>query len=167
MPVPKELVDKLADTENISYKEYLSIIEIINKEVDKIWVWICDFAGRDLRWWCFDQDEDGGSFDPVRHKEWISIGGEIENNSKISRDPEYPYGDGFPTSFLWGDYRWIVRTELRKIKKKRKERIKKRIEEKKRWMEKYPELVKSIRSKLTPEELSIICFRKSYEGDKQ
>ncbi len=166
MPVSKELVAKLND-ENITRKEYRQIIEQIGNEVNEIWRWICKESRRGLDWWAFRNDvsyghgngSSGGEFDPQEDVEWIEIGGEADYCDL----PGYLYNDGFPTSFLWEDYKPIVKAHLAEIKKKHKEAEAIRKKNEKLLKTNYTKMVASIKGKLTKEELSIIKFKTKKE----
>ena len=155
MLVEKALVDSLYN-ENISHKEYKRNVAKINEAVNEIWRWIIEESGRIMEWWAFQNDvsyghgngSSGGEFDPLEDKEWIEIQGEYT----LCKIPGYLYNSGFPTSFLWEDYKSIVTKHLEEIAEKSKSVSESR---KKRTAE----LKRSVRRKLTKEELSIIYFK--------
>jgi hypothetical protein len=158
MMITKELIEKLSD-ENISKKEYDSIIAAIGDKVDEIWRFIIATSGRKLYWWAFSNDvslghgngSTGGEFDPATDKDFIDIEGE----NKWLDNEFYEYNEGFPTRFLWEDYRTEVTNHVEDtIKKKKEDAIKKNNE-----THAKKELVESIKKKLTPEELEIIHFK--------
>lgn len=158
----KEMVKMLSDPD-IKKKDYNDYLEKINDKVNEIWRFIC--SDRNLIWWSFDNDSgawnsggngsDGGEFDPIEHAEMISIIGEFNyvNNGY------YEYNDGFPTRFLWEDYKKEV-IEHQKLSKK-KEEINKKLEKEKKAVKKTKkiELLKSIKSKLTAEELKFLKIK--------
>jgi hypothetical protein len=158
MKVDKDLVAKLRD-ENITHKEYRQIIEQINNKINEIWRWICAESNREIDWWSFRNDisyghgngSSGGEFDPVNDNDWIDITGDVENCNL----PGYLYNDGFPTEFLWENYKKVVKAHLKECRKREKEES----AAKQQSNDRYVELVASIKKKLTAEELKVIRFK--------
>lgn len=160
MNITKELVQKLYDP-NITKREFDQIVAAINKKVNEIWHFIIDESSRKMTWWAFSNDvsyghgngSSGGSFDPEVDQSFINIEGEASwHDSEL-----YEYNDGFPTNFLWIDYQKEVKKHLKNITKAT---VVKETEKKKK-LGNFKKLVKSIKSKLTKEELQLVVFRKS------
>lgn len=156
MEITKELVDKLS-TDDITKKEYNEIVAAIGDKVHDIWTFICEVSGRNIDWYAFQNDvsygrgngSSGGSFDPDTDKETIDLQGEFDHCDYDG----YEYNEGFPTSFLWTDYKPIVEKHYKDAKAKH---AKKKVAKRK----KHDELVSSIKKKLTVEELKIVSFNK-------
>jgi hypothetical protein len=151
MSITKEMFDKLYD-DNITRKEYNSIIEIIALEVDEIWRFILNANNRKIHWWDFANEggeNNPGRFDPEEYRERIEIAGDF------TRRHSGEYDDGFPTSFLWTDYKPIVIEYYKKIAEADEaKRLAKIVNNSRK-----KELIASIKSKLTAEELKIIKFQ--------
>jgi hypothetical protein len=118
-----------------------------------------------MDWWAFSNDvsygdgngSSGGSFDPEADQSFINIEGEYTwHNSTL-----YEYNEGFPTNFLWTDYQKEVKKHLKDVIAKEKQNRQKKQEEKKKKLANFNKLIKSIKSKLTQEELRLVMFRKS------
>lgn len=158
MQITQELVQKLSD-ENISKKEYDKIVAAIGDKVNDIWRFIINASGRKLDWWAFSNDvsyghgngSSGGTFDPQNDAEFIDIGGE----NSYSESDDYLYNDGFPTRFLWEDYKQEVVKHVEDCKKLKKAAAEKR----KEAAAQKKALVESIKKKLTKEELKLVSFK--------
>lgn len=125
-----KFISELRNENKLTVKRKQHILEIITNEVNTIWrQMIIPAFGAKLDWWSFSNDEnaynndgngsDGGEFDPVEYKEWISIIGEWTGDLG-------PFESGFPTEFLYSTdmYDKII-DEYEKDKVKKLEKAKK------------------------------------------
>ena len=159
--VRQDLVEKLTSDE-ITKKEYDEIIALIAERVNEIWRFICEVSNRKLDWWAFQNDlslgngngSTGGEFDPENDADEITI----EGLNKYWHNPYYAYNEGFPTRFLWEDYRTEVTQHVASCKERVEADKVKKIKIDKKAKEEKDRLVKSIQAKLTPEELKIVKF---------
>ena len=104
----KEVFDgfraELLDEDNLTVKRKAFILDIIHREVNGIWSEILSIFDAYLDWYSFSNDEraynndgngsDGGEFDPIEYKNWISIIGKWKGDLG-------PFESGFPTEFLY------------------------------------------------------------------
>lgn len=159
MEITKELINRLCGGE-MKVKEYKEAIAAISNKVDGIWRFLVKDSGRNIDWWAFQNDRSfghgngssGGEFDPENDSEWITIIGDVS----CCDIPDYAYDDGFPTSFLWDDYRKIHKdhmTTIKEAEQKRKTTTKSKKEDKKK---RDGELMESIKGKLTEEEWKLV-----------
>lgn len=159
------MVDSLS-SDSITKKEYESIIGLIATRVDEIWKYILEASKRRLDWYAFQNDvydghgngSSGGAFDPVADAEYIEFTGEF---GRIYENDYYPYNEGFPTRFLWevnyqDEVEFTIKDAEFKNDSKKDDKKQKRLALK----AKREELSKSIKSKLTKEELKCVTFKK-------
>lgn len=150
--ITKQEFEKLY-SKDISKRNYDAIIEKINQRFSKIvGVIKCNDKWFDYDNCSYDSDESGGYFDPERYKENIGVGGYVKIES--------PYEEGFPTRWLWEDFEDEFNTEVEKFKKRQ---TKKQLDDKAKREQRKQKLLslqESIKSKLTPEELKAINFKK-------
>jgi len=126
--ITKEMVDSLS-SDDITKKEYDRISDLISDRVDEIWRFICKTFKKKLYWWAFRNDVElgrgdgstGGEFDPSADKKFIEIIGE----ASCSQNPFCPFEEGFPTEYLWNDYKELVMKEFEVAKEKYGEKKKK------------------------------------------
>lgn len=156
MKISKEEFDKLYD-ENITKKEYDRIIEKINVRFSEIMTTLKP-ALKKKGWFDYGNcdyysEESGGYFDPQVFKTDISVGGEHSNLKD-------PFSYCIPTRWLWEPFKAEYNREVKAFEaeeEKRKAKAKERRQERKAEKDK---LIKSIKSKLTAEELRVIKFKK-------
>ena len=160
MKITKELVESLS-SDTISKKNYDEIVSVIDDKVNTIWRFILKKANLELDWYAFQNDvsyghgdgSSGGHFDPDVDKEFIELGGEYE----IREDDFYQYSNGFPTELLWADdYKSIVTEHIKWANEQVKlqnQKTKETVKTRKQIREK---LLKSIKTKLTSEEIKVI-----------
>lgn len=163
MIIAQERVLKLKD-ENITKRDYNAIVKEVNDRVDYIWRTLCKLTNRKLEWYAFQNDvefdrgegSDGGSFDIETDFHYIRLHGNFSE-----RPFDGAYSEGFPTYFLWTDDSvWIeeVLTHIESNKTKL-EKEKQEAKQKKESSNAYRKaIIKSIKSKLTKEELNYINF---------
>ncbi len=163
MQITKELVEKLK-TDDITKKEYNEVVAAIGNKVDEIWRLIIRASGRKLDWYAFQNDvsygrgngSSGGEFDPETDMKEIMLKGEF-TDVKDGLYDHYDYHYSFPTEFLWlENYKEIVFKHLEECKTKSENKKNKQ----KKVKEDKGRLVNSIKSKLTPEELKVVQFKK-------
>ena len=151
--ITKDQFDKLYD-DNISKKEYDFIIQEINKRFSEICKNILkikpNYGWFDYGNCSYDSEQSGGFFCPVDYKEFISIGGE-----NISC-PDWLYEPEIPTRWLWQDYT----DEIKQLKEEHHENEKLKKQKVNKKKQDINSLIKSIKSKLSKEELKIISFKK-------
>lgn len=161
MEITKQIIDQLND-ENIIKKNYDKIIDLINKKVGLIWETICDKSNRPMKWWAFSNDieygngngSSGGSFDIKHDYEFIEIIGENQSH----KSNYYELNDGFPTEFLWIDYKKAIDDHLRYVSQKEvEEKNKKNLAKDKSKAEKA-RIINGIKKKLNAEELKLVKF---------
>ncbi len=168
--IDEALLNKLRDDEiarRMSRGDYEDAIQQINKKCDEIWRWICKESKRKLEWWAFQNDmsyghgngSSGGEFDPVNDAAEITIIGENE----WCQIPGYLYNDGFPTSFLYEDYKSIVKEHLKDIKKAHKAAQALMKKRRAALEDTHSKLVAGIKAKLSAEELAAIKFKSKNE----
>jgi predicted metalloprotease len=161
MKITKQMVDSLS-SDIITKKDYERIVVLIGEKVDEIWRFILKTSKRRLNWYAFRNDvpyghgngSSGGEFDPITDKEFIKLRGDFQINDALE-----PFGEGFPTEFLWSEnYPELVKKAMAEGKKeKRRQQIK--AAKNKSDLQKKIELARaSIRQKLTSEELKYIEF---------
>lgn len=147
MEITEELILSL-ESDTITHKRYKDVVEEINKKIDEIWNFIINESGRKMDWYTIMNDSFfENKFNPFYHKEFIKIGGNFSHHDIES----YEYNKGFPTNFLWSDYKSIVKKHLQEIKEKH--------ENNKQDVFKKRVLIESIKSKLTKEELNLIILK--------
>jgi hypothetical protein len=157
--VSKDRVDKLKDP-NISKREYDLIIGDIGRRVDYIWTTLLKISARNYGWFYFQNgcDDDGGTFNPHIDEEFIELIGEYSGNDKINGI----FSDGFPTRFLWTNNEDWKKEVLDHISNNKlnleNEKIKNK-EKRETTKIKRKQLIESIKSKLTKEELKVIKFK--------
>jgi len=151
-------------TKTIAKNEFDETIIEIGERTNEVWKYICAASKRKINWWAFSNDVElgngngstGGSFDPVKDKEWITIIGEF----KRFYDGIYPYDDGFPTELLW-DMNWehTIDNEVLKAKKLQAAEATKKAADKAKQATRRALIISGIRTKLTKEELKYINFK--------
>jgi len=155
--ITKDQFDSLFD-ENIKKKDYDEIIRLIDERFEEICERFLIKKNRSA-WYSYGNlsytdEDDEGFFDPHDYKEFIEVAGEY-----IEGPPGYDLS--FPTSWLWAE-NWeqemkeTSECSLKTIQKE-KEVAKKKREDRK---DNLARLRISIESKLTPEELKAIKFKK-------
>lgn len=156
----KKQFEKLSD-KNITKLEYDEIISEITNRCDEI----IKKISTNFTWWDFENydydSHDSGYFDLNSYQEEIGITGQFKIPNPYGLHGYQGFCCGFPTRWLWED-NWFeeFKKEVSKEKdfvqaeKERKKQL--RIDRKKR----YAELHKSIKEKLTKEELKSISFKK-------
>lgn len=147
--ITKVEFEKLFD-DSITVKEHSQIVEKITQRCAEIIKVMCP----NKYWWDFDTgtyegEKSDGFFNPIRYKEEISIMGENLNM------PE-PFVDSFPTRWLWEDFEPEFRKTVAdfKAQKDAKKAAKKQTKSNKKQ-----QIIMSIKSKLTPEELKLVRFK--------
>ena len=158
----ESLVHSLSDPD-IKLSDYKIAIKKIADKVDEIWRFICREFDLDLKWWSFSNDEDGddgngtsgGSFDPKNDSEYIEIYG--ERNCSSFKNFEYEYG--FPTRFLWEDYKKEVMYYHKDLIAKQKLDKKMQKESRKTKSDKIENLKTKLKSILKKEEFDLLKFK--------
>lgn len=155
--IKKEEFDLLYD-ENITKKQYDEIISKIDRRFADICIkFLIKHDGNN--WWYdygnghYDSEVSGGYFDPVEYKDEIEIIGEW-----IDMPPGF-YDNIIPTRWLWEDWEEEFEQIKNEFLKKEQELKNKQKENRTKLTEKKQELQKSIKEKLTKEELSAITFK--------
>lgn len=167
MEITKDLIERLANPD-ITLREYHRIQSLISDRVNQTWHFICTEQNRNLEWWAFSNDRelgrgngsDGGSFDYSKDRDYIMIQGEYGAGYYKNYPPGLyaAFEIGFPTELLW-DQDWmatirgIIAQEQHLLnchqtqkKQSRKDRKQKR-----------NAILRSLRQKLTPEELKVVA----------
>lgn len=150
--ITKKEFDSLYSDE-ITKKAYDAIIAKIDSRVYVI----LKAISKSMKWWAYgnynhDSEGDGGHFDIEDYKEFVSISGDIKLPASSP--------DGFPTCWLWkDDWQTDFENEVRKYNKTVEDKKNKEIAAKQRRKDKLVLLQKSIKSKLTSEELKAISFK--------
>lgn len=153
----------------ITKRDYDKIIDKISNRVNFIWRKICEIDKHELEWWAFKNDieyangngSSGGYFDPETCMNFIELTGDWDedNIGDVNVGVYYLYESGFPTEFLWTkDNVWmdIVKKEIEETKKlilEKKDQIRTIRKSRK---EKHLDLARSIKEKLTRDELKFI-----------
>ncbi len=147
MKISKSDFDKLYDP-NVTYKDYMEIIDRIYGRFCEIVEGICKIENRS-RSYEFEIASEDGTFDPYLHKDYISY------YNEYSSFPE-PFDRKIPTRWLWEDYEddytkqvADARLECESSEAEREARAKK-------LSETFESMKKSIRSKLSPEEIAYL-----------
>lgn len=162
-PLTEQEVKSLCD-DKISKNQYDYIIAKISAKTEIIWKYIISKSNRSLSWWAFINDRpyrdgdgsDGGFFRPDVDSDFITIIGE----NTYSKLDGYSLNEGFPTEFLWTDYKSWVDSHVELCKESTKNKKEQDKLKKEKSSENRKKLIQSIRSKLSKEELSIINFKK-------
>lgn len=154
MKITKEEFYKLY-SEDITKKEYDTIISKIDIRFNEICVAI--IPKRDRMWFDYSNcdygsDDSGGYFDPQEYNEFISIGGGFA-------DLPEPYGDGFPTRWLYEDFEDEFKSKVAEHKEKEAQAKLKAKNQQEELKARKAEMKKIIGSKLTKEELKYIKFK--------
>lgn len=163
--ISKERVLKLNEPDFITKGEYDAIIEEIGDRVDYIWKNLLKISRRNLRWYAFQNDvyddggdgSDGGCFDPETDDEFIELSGDY-----ASREVDGDFATGFPTRFLWTDddvWKQEVLSHIDQNKKLKESEKQSENQKVKLLMINREKIIKSIKSKLTKEELKYITFK--------
>jgi hypothetical protein len=94
------MIEELKDDNTLTVARKYQILKIIHEKVDEVWKDIIYNAGGNLNWYSFSNDNgsNGGEFDVNKYDKWIDLIGEWSGNL-------YRYYDGFPTNFLYIDYK--------------------------------------------------------------
>ncbi len=147
-------------SEDITKKQY----DVIIAEIDKRFHEICKKfihkeSGSDGRGWydygnvSYDDENSEGYFDPEEYKENIQVGGEWIDTSP-------GYDAEFPTRWLWEE-NW--EEEMKQTSEKYKQEVLAEKQKKKQQRETKKQqaeiLKRSIKAKLTSEELKIVRFK--------
>lgn len=153
----------------ISGKISLSEFKNIKKSIDdrlNYFMWrAAEIANVKLSWWDYDngdsESETDGYFDPEVYIKKIKINGDYEKTSDNDILFEDYFFEGLPLEILFTDFEEKVRNDLKAIHesleaKKKAEKESKIIKDKKN--NDFKNMVESIRSKLTKEELKIVKF---------
>lgn len=154
MKITKEEFLKLY-SKNISKKDH----DEISNKIDQRFSEIVNFIQPNHKWFdygnCdYDSEQSGGWFDQDEYKEEIKVGGVINLPGPFSID------NSIPTRYLWEDFKEDVvkQKEKYKIEKlQKKEKDKNKREERKQNLLRLQAIIKT---KLTPEELKAITFKK-------
>ena len=156
MKITKQEFDKLYD-DSVTKKEYDAIITKIDARFGEIIVTIDPSINAGRNWFDYgnnnyDSERNGGYFDPQFYKTEIDIGGE-------NRGLPQPFGYSIPTRWLWEDFQEDFDAQIKAFndaEEAKKSKAKGKAIKNKKYHEK---LRKSIKSKLTAEELKIVEFK--------
>lgn len=163
-PLTKDLVLKLKD-KNITKKEYDKIVKEIGNRVDDIWHVLLKISKRKLKWYAFRNDiaysdgngSDGGTFDIEEDGDFIELSGEYSRN-----EHDGDFKTGFHTRFLWTpDDEW-QKEVLAHVSANKQEIANRKIKLSEKITAnkiKRQNIIESIKSKLTKEELKLITFK--------
>ncbi len=170
--IPYEEFLKLKN-DNTPIGQYRSIMERIVDRCNFIVRRIAELQSIEVEWWDFDnlpgdRDDGTGEFDVKAYSDEVTFCGEFRNTKKTSRLPyafindEDNYEDHFPTEWIWTENSvWEKRVE--ETRRGYAEAIEaKRIKEEEKNSKKKTRkdaAIASIKSKLTPEELSYIKWK--------
>lgn len=158
--VTQEEFEKLY-SDTITKKEYDEIIQKIDERFSEIIYLICpalkkrgwfDYGNCDYR-----SEDSGGHFDPQRYKVNIKVGGE-----NVTLPEPWGWEYQIPTRWLWSNNEVVIADFQREIddykKQQQKEQDKKRKRQEKKEQQRE-QLRRSIKDKLTKEELKVIQFK--------
>jgi len=168
----KALIDEMLDEETITRKRYKEIQGLINETLDYL---VRKVLCSSVTW--YDYDNEGGDerspgqFDPRRYDEYIGITGEVNlkyPNAVTGENTSHVYDLDIPLEWLFvnpdelevqlaskeADCKKEIEAKKLADKEKRERKKKKDAER----ANKLPDIIKSVRSKLTEEELSYIEF---------
>ena len=150
--ITKEEFDLLYD-DSITKKQYNEIKNKIDIRVHEIAEkFFVNFNATSSYDYDNGEDEDDGHFDETLYKDTISF-----DYWGTKYPPGYP--DGLPTRWLWEDFEdELVSTSNEFLDKQAKAKAKAK-EAREKDKLRRAELYKSIKSKLTPEELKVIKFK--------
>lgn len=143
-------------SDSITKKDYDAIITKIDTRFTEIVTYLNPKV-LENGWFDYDNcsygsDGSNGFFEPERYKKEIGIGGECP-------ELKYPYGSYIPTRWLWEDFKEEFDRETTAYEKNvEAKKLKEKTEVLKQELGKK-ELQKSIKAKLTKDELKVISFR--------
>lgn len=156
----KNEIQKIINGDSTIY-EFNKLKPLINERTNYIVRKIVEISNLKLDWWDFDNlnqhSDENGFFDPIKYKNHIEI---VANLSGYSYKKETfdVYLESFPVEFLWEDFELSVTQQFNNFKKKIDEKellIAQQIIKEK---EKLQQIIDSVKSKITPEELAYIQF---------
>ena len=108
-------------------------------------------------WWGYDNSNDdcaSGHFDPFQYRNTIFLTGNIQG----AIDYRIPFANSFPTRFLWEDFENEVRESWKAYTEAREKESREMMEGVERRKKKRLDIIESIKSKLTAEELDYVRF---------
>jgi hypothetical protein len=160
------------DSDNITILENKELILKIEKRSLYIFERISQILNLNFSWVTFDtidlerhKNENNGTFSYNKYKDYISFYSDLEELEHLNKIIDVYYNK-FPTKFIYENFENEVLETISKIKKsieeKKERNKKKRIKEKQNKIERdkiRPEVIASIKSKLTELELSFIDFK--------
>lgn len=156
----REMVEKLRDEENITKKEYDTTVKLIDERVDYVLTAILQTQKRSMVWWGYDNSNDdcaSGHFDPFQYRNTIFLTGNIQG----AIDYRIPFANSFPTRFLWEDFENEVRESWKAYTEAREKESREMMEGVERRKKKRLDIIESIKSKLTAEELDYVRFARA------
>ncbi len=130
---------------------------------------IAEITDYDLSWWDFsnlnEDAEKNGFFDPEVHTDSVSI--VISGHPSRYKDNLFDmYMDNIPFDFVYIDFEDIVIKQYESFKNKIDTAIYDTAKEKEFKDKKLHEIIESVKSKLTEEEMSYICFKNPSKKSK-
>lgn len=164
--ITKERFSRLY-ADDVLKKEYDQIIREVDARFGEVVLLLFPDIKKKGGWFVYgnydyDSEDDAGNFDPDQYSEYMEVGGSY----KIEKD--HPLGNGcgyidaIPTRYLWTSDEEILEEINQKIEqiKKENEAKKTQAQIKKEEQKKYKDqIIQSIKSKLTPEELKQVVFK--------
>lgn len=145
-----------------SISEFKAIKPALENRMNYIVRKIVELSNLSLDWWDFDNlgegEEDRGFFDPVEYTDFVGIVRQCEGTSykKMCFDK---YEKEIPVLFLWTDFEEYVAKEFEDFKTHIDVNFINASNKKVEIQQELDAIIASVKSKLTPEELSYIQFK--------